>query len=352
MAIRRNSQNNKPTIKDVARLCSVSTQTISRVLNDRPDVSIETRQRVLEVINQLGYQPSALARSLIQQRSYTLGIIIAGLKYAGISQTLNGIAEQADTEGYSLLIKELPGFDVSDVQPEIRSLMSHQVEAIIYAAPECGDNWRKAQSQCPRPCPPMVFLKGNPYPGYTTIAVDNFMGAYQATRHLLDMGCRQIAHISGPMDWWESIERYKGWESALQDAGLPATGQQVASGNWSSSSGDKAMHQLLQIYPEIDGVFAGNDQMALGALHVAHQVRIQVPEQLALVGFDDLAEAPYFSPALTTVHQDLHQLGVMAVKKAIEMVNGFENGSNAISDNLVLKPQLIVRQSSLFNQPG
>ena len=143
MSTRGNPINNKPTIKDVARLCGVSTQTISRVLNKRPDVSPETRKRVLEVINQLGYQPSALARSLIQQRSYTLGIIIAGLKYSGISLTLNGIAEQADQEGYSLLIKELPSFDISDVQPVIRSLMSHQVEAIIYAAPECGNKRHK-----------------------------------------------------------------------------------------------------------------------------------------------------------------------------------------------------------------
>jgi DNA-binding LacI/PurR family transcriptional regulator len=350
MTLHRNTQISKPTIKDVARLCGVSTQTISRVLNERPDVSPETRQRVLEVINQLGYQPSALARSLIQQRSYTLGIIIAGLKYAGISQSLNGIAEQADREGYSLLIKELPGFDVSDVQPEIRSLISHQVEAVIYAAPECGDNWIKAQAQCPRPCPPMVFLKGNPSPDFPTIAVDNFMGAYIATRHLLDQGCRHIAHISGPMDWGEAVERFRGWKAALQDAGFPPADQQCAPGNWSSSSGDKAMRQLLERYPEMDGVFAGNDQMALGVLHVAHEAGIEIPGQLAVVGFDDLPESPYFSPALTTVNQDVHQLGIMAVKKAIEMVNGITDGAESIPHSLILRPHLILRKSSLFKQ--
>jgi LacI family transcriptional regulator len=350
MSTRGNPINNKPTIKDVARLCGVSTQTISRVLNQRPDVSPETRKHILEVINQVGYQPSALARSLIQQRSYTLGIIIAGLKYSGISLTLNGIAEQADEEGYSLLIKELPSFDITDVQPVIRSLMSHQVEAIIYAAPECGNNWRHVQSQCPRPCPPMVFLKGTPYPDFSTISIDNYMGAYLVTRHLLDQGCSHIAHISGPLDWWEATERVKGWRSALQDAGLPPSDKQCIQGNWSSSSGEKAFQTLLEVYPEVDGVFAGNDQMALSVLYVSHKIGIKVPEKMALVGFDDLAESTYYSPSLTTIRQDLRSLGTMAVKKAIEMVNEPNLTCDSLSDTIVIKPQLIVRESSLFGR--
>ena len=196
----------------------------------------------------------------------------------------------------------------------------------------------------------MVFLKGNPSPGFSTITVDNYMGAYLATRHLLDHGCHHIAHVSGPMDWWEATERYKGWKAALNDAGLAPLEQQFAAGNWSSSSGDRAMRQLLENFPEMDGVFVGNDQMALGVLHVASEAGIQIPLQLGVVGFDDLPEAPYYTPALTTVHQDLHMLGTMAVKKAIEMLNGIEDGEDGIPNNMVLKPQLIVRQSSLFQQ--
>lgn len=346
MTTDRNNKEKKPTIKDVARICNVSTQTVSRVMNNRPDVSPETRKRVLDVINRLEYQPSALARSLIQQRSYTLGIIIAGLKFIGISQTLNGITEQADKEGYSLLIKELPGFNVSDVQPVIRSLMAHQVEAIIYAAPECGDNWKKAQAQCPFPRPPMVFLKGTPYIGFSTISIDNYLGAYLATKHLLECGCRHIVHISGPMDWWESIERLRGWKDALEEAGQSPVERQVINGTWSSSSGAKAMEQLMETNPEMDGVFAGNDQMALGVLHVAHENGIRIPDELKMVGFDNLEEAQYFSPGLSTIHHDLHQLGIMAVKKAIELVNKPGDEMDAIADSMVIKPYLIVRESS------
>lgn len=350
MTSRNNFSKNKPTIKDVARLCGVSTQTISRVLNQRPDVSPNTRERVLEVIDQIGYQPSALARSLIQQRSFTLGIIIAGLKYAGISLTLNGIAEQADKEGYSLLLKELPSFDISDVQPVIRSLMSHQVEAIIYAAPECGDNWINAHTQCPQPSPPMVFLKGSPYPGMATISIDNYSGAYLATSHLLEQGCRRIAHISGPIEWWETNERIKGWRTALTDAGIDADMQCFVQGNWSSASGEKAFLEILETDPSIEGVFAANDQMALAAIYIAHQRGIKIPQQLAISGFDDLPETPYYTPALTTVRQDLRTLGIMAVKKCMQMVNPDDYAGDDLPDTIVLKPQLIVRQSSLYGK--
>jgi DNA-binding LacI/PurR family transcriptional regulator len=346
----RRTSSNKATIKDVARLSGVSTQTVSRVLNDRPDVSPDTREKILEVINRLGYQPSALARSLIQRRSFTLGVIIAGLKYQGISLTLNGITEQADKDGYSLLLEELPSFNVTDVQPVVRSLMSHQVEAIIYAAPEIGENWRNVQMQCPRPCPPMVFLKGSPYPGISTISVDNYLGAYLATLHLYDQGCRNIAHISGPLEWWEATERIRGWRAALERLGIRPEEKQCIQGNWSSSSGEKVFQNLLANYPEMDGVFVANDQMALSVLHVAHEQGIPVPQKLAVVGFDDLAETPYYSPALTTVRQDLHELGIMAVKKVLQMIEPGDDPLALLPDTIIIKPQVIVRSSSLFGQ--
>jgi DNA-binding LacI/PurR family transcriptional regulator len=152
------------------------------------------------------------------------------------------------------------------------------------------------------------------------------------------------------LDWWEASEREKGWRSALQDAGLTPVEQQCIQGNWSSSSGEKAFQSLLDTYPEMDGVFAGNDQMALSVLYVAHKQGIKIPENLAVVGFDDLAESQYYSPALTTVRQDLRTLGTMAVKKAIEMVNKPDVTRDSLSDTIVIKPQLIVRESSLYGK--
>ena len=130
----------RPTIKQVAKATGVSTQTVSRVINNRPDVAPETRERILMTINELGYQPSALARSLIQQRSYTLGVVTAGLKYIGPSRTLNGITSAAEEAGYALLLKELSRFDAENVLPIFQSLLSHHVDGIIWAVPEVGEN--------------------------------------------------------------------------------------------------------------------------------------------------------------------------------------------------------------------
>jgi len=334
----------KTTIKDVAQACSVSTQTVSRVINKRPDVSPETRESVERAISEMGYQPSALARSLVQQRSYTLGVIIAGLKYVGVSQTLNGITEQCDSLGYSIFLKELPRFDTPDIVPVIESLMAHHVEGIIFAGPEWNENVKVAQSQLPSFCPPIVFLKCQPNPNYTTISIDNYGGARSAVEYLLSLGRRHIGLITGPLEWLEARQRQQGWEDALKNAGIAVSPQKWAQGNWSSVSGEAAFAELAAKYPGMNAVFASNDQMALGVLHYAHARGIRVPDELAVIGFDNLAESPCFSPALTTVEQPLRELGSLAVRRLLEQVE--DPGAVVSGQDIVLETRLIARDST------
>lgn len=335
----------KVTIKDVARLCNVSTQTVSRVLNNRPDVAPQTREAVEKAIAQMGYQPSALARSLVQQQSYTIGVIAAGLKYIGVAQTLNGITEECESSNYALLLKELPRFDVADIVPIIESLIAHHVDGIIFAAPEINDNVKRVQGQLPAICPPIVFVKSQPAPRYTTIGIDNYGGARQAVEHLLALGRRHIGLISGPLEWLEARQRQQGWADALNDAGIHVSDRHWRSGNWSAASGEAAFAQLIGDEPQIDAVFAGNDQMALGVLHYAHAHGIRVPDDLAVVGFDDLAEAAYFTPSLTTVKHPLRELGILAVKTLLAR---FSNGSSEQSvDTTMLQTELVVRESTV-----
>ncbi|HEX7556645.1 MAG TPA: LacI family DNA-binding transcriptional regulator, partial [Leptolinea sp.] len=230
----------RPTIKEVAHSAGVSTQTVSRVINNRPDVAEETRTRVNQVIDELGYQPSALARSLIQQRSYTLGVVTAGLKYNGPSRTLNGITFQTEKMGYSLMLKELPRFDTEDIKPLLQNLMAHHVDGIIWAVPEVGDNRSWIDNEIPDLSVPIVFLTMENHPGMTIISFDNFMAGKMATEHLLHQGYHRIGHISGPMDWWESRQRKAGWKTALEAAGIVPMENHCAEGNWSSSSGEVA----------------------------------------------------------------------------------------------------------------
>lgn len=338
------SRPRKVTIKDIAERCNVSTQTVSRVINQRPDVSPETRAAVERAIAELGYRPSALARSLVQQHSYTLGAIVAGLKYIGVSQTLNGITEQCEASGYALLIKELPRFDASNILPIIDSLIAHQVEGIIFAAPELHDNVTIARASLPAVCPPIIFLKSQPHPDFTTISIDNYGGARRAVEHLLALGRRRVACISGPMDWLESRQRWQAWSDAVARAGAPVSDDHWRRGNWSSASGAAACAELFGSYPQMDAIFASNDQMALGVLHYAYTHGVRVPEDLAVVGFDDLTESAFFTPALTTVRQPLRELGILAVKTLLAQVEGEEPPFSG--NSLTLDAELVVRDSA------
>ena len=256
----------RATIKEVASEAGVSTQTVSRVINGRPDVSPETRERVKSAIERMRYQPSALARSLIQQRSYTLGVVTAGLKYIGPSRTLSGITAAAEEAGYALLLKELPRFDTDDVSPIFEALLSRHVDGIIWAVPEVGEN-RNPVNRLPMDLNiPIVYMTMQPQENLSVVSVDNYLGGRMATNHLIEQGYRHIAHISGPLDWWEARQRMAGWKDALLESGLDVQDQHVAEGNWSSASGAQAVEKLFIQYPEMDAIFIANDQMALSVL--------------------------------------------------------------------------------------
>jgi LacI family transcriptional regulator len=340
--------NKRATIKQVAKVAGVSTQTVSRVINDRPDVSSETRGRIQQVIADLDYQPSALARSLIQQRSYTLGVVTAGLKFTGPSRTLNGVANKAEELGYALLLEEMLQFDTDNIKPLLQNLLARHVDGIIWAVPEVGDNRRWVGEILNDVPVPVVFLTMQPRPGVSTVAVDNYAGGTLATRHLLEQGCHRIGHISGPLDWWEARQRKQAWQDALQKAGIPATDKACTEGNWSSSSGEAAFTQLLESYPGMEAVFVGNDQMALTVLQIAHRRGLRVPQDLAVIGFDNMAESAYFWPALSTINHNLYELGCRAVQETVEQIEAVHRDDKLEPQNILLSPELIVRESTVI----
>lgn len=337
----------KITIKDVARACGVSTQTISRVVNNRVDVSAATREKVLAIIEQMGYQPNALARGM-RQSSKTLGVIIAGLEYRGIAITLHGVITAAEAHGFNLLLKELPAFDAINISDLIQSLMSNQVEGIIYAVPEIGENWINVQKRFTRHSPPTVFLKGNPSSAPITISIDNYSGGYAVTRHLIDQGYNHIGHISGPLKWWEARERKRGWAQALRDAGRPVENRAVVEGDWSPSGGKECFHTLYRQYTEMDAVFTANDQMALAVLYIAWEKNIAIGKQLGVAGFDNFPGADFYCPPLTTVNQDFYALGELAVRKLLQINAPENNDKDVENDTILVTPDVVVRQSSLI----
>jgi DNA-binding LacI/PurR family transcriptional regulator len=344
---RMNLSRKRLTIKDVAAAAGVSTQTVSRVINERPDVADATRVHVTEVIAQLGYRPNALARSMIRRRSHTLGVVTAGLKYIGPSRVLHGITDAAEQEGYGLLLEQLPSFGSTAVAPLLDRLLERQVEGVIWAVPEVGDNHAWLQQYASRLGVPVVITSTRQQPDTYVVTIDNYEGGQMATRHLIEEGYRHIGHISGPLDWWEAQQRKAAWQDVLAGAGLPASPEASVEGNWSSRSGLQAAERLLAQYSQMDAVFAGNDQMALSVLQLAAARGLRVPDQLGVIGFDGIPEAPYFWPALSTIDQDQHRLGSSAVHGLLRLIHGDENGDDRLPGNrLVLQPSLIVRASS------
>lgn len=335
------------TIKDVAQAAGVSTQTVSRVMNKFSYVSGETRQRVESVVEQLGYRPSTLARSLSQQRSYTLGVVTFGLKYIGPARTLNGVADKADELGYMLLMKELDNFNTNRIDDVIDSLLARQVDGIVWVAPEIGDNHTWVEERMNKIPVPVLFLAMQPRNGISSVATDNYNGAVLAIQHLLDCGRKNIGHISGPLSWWEADERKRGWREMLSNAGFSTSDDQCAEGNWSSSSGEQAFIQLLESFPEMDGVFVANDQMALSVLREAYRRGIRVPEELAVIGFDNIPESAYFHPSLTTIAQDLQLLGEQAVQNIVEMIQARQENRPRAARSIFIQPTLVIRESTV-----
>jgi DNA-binding LacI/PurR family transcriptional regulator len=179
------------------------------------------------------------------------------------------------------------------------------------------------------------------------LSIDNYSGGALATHHLLDQGRQKIAHLSGPLDWWEARQRKRAWQETLENAGHRVESHHSIEGNWSSASGHAGFQQLLKVYPDMDAIFVANDQMALSVLQIASEQGRRVPEDLAVIGFDDLAESPYFLPALSTIRQNQLELGRRAVQELVGKIELADHNLGTESQNILISPELIVRRSSM-----
>lgn len=336
----------KITIKDVARAAGVSTQTVSRVLNNRLDVSRETRVRVQEVITSLGYSPNVFARNLSRGRSNTLGVIGYGLVYYGIYSVLAGIESKANELGFSLTLSLIDCVEPVQVERILYDLLSRRVEGIIWAVP--GDittfDWLAEKISAVQT--PLVYINKGANGADHVTALDNRLGGRLAAEHLLQQGYRRIGIITGPANWWEARERLEGWREAVRAAGCSDSKKWIVAGDWNAPSGEAGLQALLERNPKMDAVFVSNDQMSLGALQATRRLGLRVPEDLGIVGFDDIPEAAYFYPPLTTVRQDTRKLGAIAVERVNALIQARHAGETIEPGTSWLAPQLIVRQSS------
>jgi len=238
--------------------------------------------------------------------------------------------------------------DNGDSVQVLDTLITHRVDGIIWAVPEVGDNRAWLESSHLEQLPPIVFLSMEPRPGLPIVAVDNYSGAVQATQHLIDQGRRKIGIITGPLTWWEARERHAGWEAVMHQANLETPSSLVIEGEWSATAGEHGLLTLLDQEPKIDAVFACSDQIALGALSTAHRLSRRIPQDLAIVGFDNIPESACFWPPLTTVYQRLIDVGRIAVQTLHRMIEANRQSKTLDEATVtIVKPELIIRASSL-----
>jgi DNA-binding LacI/PurR family transcriptional regulator len=323
-------------MRDVARLAGVSHQTVSRVLNDHPNVRPETRSRVLEAMRALNYRRNLAARTLVTRRSHTLGLIGFETTLFGPASMLYGIEQAARSEGYFVTIASYRTLDRESVLEAIDRLCEQSVEGIVAIAPK--NSVAQALVQVP-PGLPAVSVGGADEESVHTVRIDNAAGAARATQHLLDLGHTTVHHVSGPVDWPEARERTDGWRNTLYAAGAPVP--PVRPGDWSAASGYE-QGKLLSADPSVTAIFCGNDQMALGALRALHEAGRPAPTHVSIVGFDDAPESAYYIPPLTTVRQDFAELG----RRSIDVLVAQITSGVRPQSHIVLSPELIVRSST------
>ena len=323
---------------DVAARCGVSYQTVSRVINQMPEVAEATRDRVLRVISQLGYRPNMTARHLVSRRSTILGHISFPIGLFGPSQTLVNVEESANQAGYSVMFSGIVEPNISEISRAVNELCAHRVAGILVYLPLEMD-LSMLRDLCQNI--PVVAMDSDLNFKTGAVLVQQKNGSRIATDHLIGLGHQQIACIRASHAWRPGRLRYQGWLSALKEAGLDPG--PCVEGDWSPQSGFRAAQRLIkEHWGQFTGVVVANDQMALGAIRAFHEAGISVPDDISIVGFDDIPESGYFLPPLTTICQDFPRIGKLGIQCLLEEIRSGSRGPRTY----VVVPALVQRAST------
>lgn len=326
----------KPNIYDVAALAGVSHQTVSRVFNNQPNIRPATKAKVEEAMAQLGYQPNPAARSLVTAKSNMIGLLVSDTGLYGPAGMLNAMERQARQAGYFAITVAVRSDSPEAWEEGIRHLAKMHVEGMATIALR-SEVLQLATSIMPNV--KMVAIDADDEADQVrAVGIDNFEGAHMATQHLIELGHRQILHIAGPSTSSEASSRLRGYQKAMTEAGLKPS---VTQGDWTAETGYRIGVEL-----DLDGaaptaIFTANDHLALGLIKALSARGVSIPEDISLVGFDDIPEAPYFLPPLTTVRQDFTQLGELAIQVLLSDLAGTKRKKMA-----TITPQLVLRESA------
>ncbi|WP_223359041.1 MULTISPECIES: LacI family DNA-binding transcriptional regulator [unclassified Leifsonia] len=332
----RESAPKPPGMTDVARVAGVSAQTVSRALSGHPNVQEKTRAKVLAAVEQLGYRMNNAARMLSSGHSRTIGIVLLQTSFFSRTAVTVGVEEAARDAGYSVSSATSPSLEPTAIEEAMSRLADQGVEGIILALPLI--HVTRGIEELTRAIP-TITIDGSRTSSTEIVAVDQSQAARLATQHLLDLGHKTVWHVSGPTEWLDAMSRSEGWRSTLEAAGI--TPPPELKGDWSPASGYQNGLILARI-PEVTAVFVSSDEMAFGVIRAFHELGRRIPEDISVVGVDDITLAEYCSPSLTTVAQPFGEMGRLAVEHLLRYIADPHTTLAPAS----VEPTLVVRAST------
>ncbi|MDQ7844431.1 MAG: LacI family DNA-binding transcriptional regulator [Armatimonadota bacterium] len=327
------------TIRDVAARAGVSVATVSRVVNRSPHrVSAATQRRVLAAVRALGYESNPIARGLKKRSTRTVALIVPDISNPFFPAIARGIEDVARARGYAVLLCNTYE-DLERERAYLELLARRMVDGLVFAT--VGSNTRHLRALRRQGRPVVLVARDVAGVRIDSVLVDNFRGEFEATTHLLGLGHRRIAHITGPPSLHVAAERRRGYLAALEAAGVPRSEALVVEGNFAADGGRRAVERLLARGAKFTAVVAANDLMAIGAMEALRRAGRRIPQDVAVVGFDDITFASLVCPALTTVAQPKYRMGQLAMERLLALMDGADEGGR----QTVLIPQLVVRDS-------
>jgi LacI family transcriptional regulator len=327
------------TIKDIAREANVSETTVSRVLNDKPDVSDETKAKIEKIMKEKGYKPNGIARGLVLDKTYTIGLIIPDISNPYFPEVAKGVENKAKDLGYSVIFSDTDN-DKEEEKNAIELLKSKRVDGIILSLSIKNSNELKKLEK--EDFPVVQIDRKVPGSKYPTIAIDNNDSAFKATKHLIDMGHTKIAHLTGDLDTKTGQDRLVGFKQALSQFDISYKEDWILEGDYSKESGFKLTNILLEQEERPTAIFAANDLMAIGAYEAIFNYGLKIPKDISIIGHDDIGIASTIRPGLTTMAQPKYKLGQEAAKILIKEI---EDKKIEAGKSILLELSLVERES-------
>lgn len=328
-----------PTIKDIAKQLGLSVSTVSRALNNHPDIRLETKREVLEAIEKINYTPNAVARSLIHRKSLTIGLMIPDITDPFFSAMAHGVEEVLSDSGYQVVYGNMSRSPDKEIR-FLRSAAERKMDGIIVTPDHLND---EMADMLRRLDIPVVFLRRRPIPGLDMpfVDVDHYKGAASAVEYLLSLGHRNIGFIGMPPYSFTGSERYRGYLDTLARSGIAPEERGIVLDERTSRHGYQGMEKLAAAFPEMTAVFAANDSLGIGALEWMAERGVRAPEQISVVGFDNLEMSDLYWIKLTTVAQPRKEMG----RKAAELLMRMMAADEKTAESIVLDTELIVRRT-------